>query len=807
MTISSTIRKAGPFIGNGTASSFPFTYKVFQASDLEVVRLDQSTNVETVLTLTTDYTVTLNQDQDSNPGGTVVLTAGALATGYTLTMTSDVPNLQPTDLTNQGGFYPEVINDSLDRATIQIQQLQEQTDRSLKLAISSTADATLPPQSPNDLIGWDATGENLINVDPGTLATVAAYATAYCDVFVGNGVTQSWTLTRNPAVLYNLDVSINGSTQEPTRDYTLSGTTFTMTTPPPLGARVVVKYKEGLPNYEGDSQDVRFVPGLAGSTTRSVQSKLRDVVSVTDFGADKTGVADSTAAFLAALSAITASEGTVTVPQGTYVISGSLDLQRNCSLIFAPGTNINYTNATGYVLRVHRGTTVLGNNVRINIINSAWNLYAVLLDGANRFADDEPTLLRDISVNGNDNTKGTGLHLTAENATNFITFVKFYNFTFFRLNYGMTIACGSSGSAGDVNTWHWINANVFDNFNFYDVRTGFTAVGTPSVPAEVAGNFFRDFTFQTVTTGGTAYFYGASNNFFSGYIWDWNYDLGDAIIFEGGAINNQVHTNIGIEAIAGYLTNFCKAFTGYDTGYKEFTNNVAVMGSFFVKGATEIQDTLWMKNATQLQGGYSEAIYRWKIYGTDVLHIEPRSGYQVQIDGQLGVAGNAVPNTDNTYSLGSALNRWTTVYATTGTINTSDEREKVVHEDGIEPAALRAWGKVNYAQFKFKDAIEKKGDGARWHFGLLAQKVKEAFESEGLDAFAYGLLCYDEWQDQYIDIEIEQEYVDENGKTQMRPVKTGERKLIKPAGNQYGIRYEEALALECAYLRSRLNQE
>ena len=111
MTISSTIRKAGPFIGNGSASSFPFTYKVFQASDLEVVRLDTSTNIETVLTLTTNYTVTLNTDQNSNPGGTVVLVGGPLATGYTLTMTSDVPNLQPTDLTNQGGFYPEVINE------------------------------------------------------------------------------------------------------------------------------------------------------------------------------------------------------------------------------------------------------------------------------------------------------------------------------------------------------------------------------------------------------------------------------------------------------------------------------------------------------------------------------------------------------------------------------------------------------------------------------------------------------------------------------------------------------------------------
>lgn len=138
MTISSTTRKAGPYIGNGTASTFPFSFKVFQASDIEAVRLNVSTGVETKLALTTDYTVTLNPDQDSNPGGSVTLVAGVLATGFNLVITSDVPNLQLTDLTNQGGFYPDVINDALDRATIQIQQLQEGLDRAAVLPITST---------------------------------------------------------------------------------------------------------------------------------------------------------------------------------------------------------------------------------------------------------------------------------------------------------------------------------------------------------------------------------------------------------------------------------------------------------------------------------------------------------------------------------------------------------------------------------------------------------------------------------------------------------------------------------------------
>jgi hypothetical protein len=132
MTISSTTRIAGPFL-SGTA--LPYTFKVFAAADLNVVRLNTSTGVETSLVLGSDYTVALNGNQNTNPGGTVNLTVAASATS-TVTITSDIANLQPTDLTNQGGFYPEVITDSLDRATIQIQQMSEDVGRSLKGPIS-----------------------------------------------------------------------------------------------------------------------------------------------------------------------------------------------------------------------------------------------------------------------------------------------------------------------------------------------------------------------------------------------------------------------------------------------------------------------------------------------------------------------------------------------------------------------------------------------------------------------------------------------------------------------------------------------
>lgn len=144
MTISSTTRVAR-YTGNGTASTFSFTFKVFSAADLFVQRVTIADGTTTTLVLTTDYTVSLNGNQNTNPGGSITLVAGALASSYTLTITSDIDNVQPTDLTNQGGFYPEVITDSLDRATIQIQQVAATANNAVHAPISDGAlDMTLP---------------------------------------------------------------------------------------------------------------------------------------------------------------------------------------------------------------------------------------------------------------------------------------------------------------------------------------------------------------------------------------------------------------------------------------------------------------------------------------------------------------------------------------------------------------------------------------------------------------------------------------------------------------------------------------
>lgn len=182
MTISSTSRTAGPFTGNDVTTTFAFTFKVFAASDLQLVRTNTSTGVSTTLTITADYTVTLNSEQNSAPGGSITLTS-PLASGYTLIITSDIAALQATDLTNQGGFYPQVITNALDKLTILVQQILNKVGRSLNFPIQDTNyNPTLPAKAQRVgrvLAFHETTGDPT----PGpTIADVGTVAGASADI-------------------------------------------------------------------------------------------------------------------------------------------------------------------------------------------------------------------------------------------------------------------------------------------------------------------------------------------------------------------------------------------------------------------------------------------------------------------------------------------------------------------------------------------------------------------------------------------------------------------------------------------------
>lgn len=157
-------------------------------------------------------------------------------------------------------------------------------------------------------------------------------------------------------------------------------------------------------------------------------------------------------------------------------------------------------------------------------------------------------------------------------------------------------------------------------------------------------------------------------------------------------------------------------------------------------------------------------------------------------------AGGVNPGIDNTQPLGSSSKRWSEVFAGTGTINTSDGREKSVPLV-VDDAILDAWADVKLVTFQWLESIRLKGEGAaRWHFGVIAQQVRDTFIAHGIDGTNYGLLCYDEWGDEY------QEVLDENGEP------SGEKVLVAVGGDRWGIRADQCLFLEAAYQRRRCDR-
>lgn len=137
------------------------------------------------------------------------------------------------------------------------------------------------------------------------------------------------------------------------------------------------------------------------------------------------------------------------------------------------------------------------------------------------------------------------------------------------------------------------------------------------------------------------------------------------------------------------------------------------------------------------------------------------------------------PIGDGSDNLGGPSNRWATVYATTGTINTSDAREKTDIRPLAEAemrAAKRCKGLIR--AFRWRDAGLH---GGQTHFGVIAQDVIEAFAVEGLDALEYGVVVHDEWD------------------ARAAVVRDGvEIEPAREAGDRYGVRYEQLLAFVIA---------
>lgn len=331
MTIQSTDRKAGPFL-SGTA--LPFEFKVFSKEDIAVIYTNAE-GVEVVLVLDSDYSVTLNADQDNNPGGTATLTT-PIVSGDRANIIGDLGYDQGTDIRNQGGFEPEIIEDALDRATIQIQQLKEISDRTLKTAPgdSRTGDELLADIFEAEENAAASAGaaaisaaaalvseNNAADSEQATADAVAQVVDGEKALFVGGidytiGVTTSLVLPSVPAKSGTVKAFWDGGYKNST-EWALVGDTITFTDPI-TAAEVEVAYN--IPSqFVGLSEADLIVLGNAQAAAQTAQAgaELAQVNAEIAEGNAEIAEANAEAAAAAALAASNTYADTVAGLAGT----------------------------------------------------------------------------------------------------------------------------------------------------------------------------------------------------------------------------------------------------------------------------------------------------------------------------------------------------------------------------------------------------------------------------------------------------------------------------------------------------------
>lgn len=180
-------------------------------------------------------------------------------------------------------------------------------------------------------------------------------------------------------------------------------------------------------------------------------------------------------------------------------------------------------------------------------------------------------------------------------------------------------------------------------------------------------------------------------------------------------------------------------------------------------------------------------------YDTRILSVGGGPSFgQAELNLKAGkvIVPEVLPEGDGQRNLGAISRRFDTIFAATGSINTSDEREKTELQPINDTEKLIARELLSHiAKFKFKSAVSIKGDRARNHIGIGAQTVKGIFEKYGLNGFDYGILCFDEWE-MTEEVTEKFEYETEEGETEYKHIVVKER---ADAGNRYGIRYEELI--------------
>ena len=552
------------------------------------------------------------------------------------------------------------------------------------------------------------------------------------------------------------------------------------------------------------SAEVSFLQAGLGAVVRTAQSKMRDVVSVRDFGAVGDGVTDDTAAIQAALNAAKH----VVVPAGmTSLISATITVPSQTRLEFLGGNgNLSSAMPASYFIKKSTMTTVGISISERGVVDGGGLLGQAGNTGDGVQLAGNAAVLRNFIVAkaGRDGVRvGTDGVFANCNST-VIEYVKSRE----NGRHGFYVHDGVSVGPADANAGTLLQCTAIDNGQD-GIRLGHAFwVSIINCLTEI-------------NAGWGLYLSGANNDSYPECRWttvlggDYNEGNITGQVYDGSYFATFVQPDstsvpttapTGLQG-GGYRTVVCssgistmlgldvdtslggpgarplRALGGSSSGNiypivarqrTTATNGDGPGIAFEVDPLTGTYRVAAQIAALQRTTNVDQLVFRTNNAGsmTAMLGLNP---FEMRVN----------PGGDDTTKLGDSSLRWSVVYAVTPTINTSDEREKqdVVELDEVERrVAVRLKGLIK--KFRWKDAVARKGEAARVHVGVIAQEVLAAFKAEGLDPMRYAIVCYDEW-------EAELEVMDKDGNVTIP---------ARAAGNRYGIRYEELLAFIIAAL-------
>ena len=199
---------------------------------------------------------------------------------------------------------------------------------------------------------------------------------------------------------------------------------------------------------------------------------------------------------------------------------------------------------------------------------------------------------------------------------------------------------------------------------------------------------------------------------------------------------NSLYNNSGTNDGAGILANGQIQQAVYQdvVHYVNRTGNDGTITSFQKDGTTvgSISSTATGGGSIIIGNDNSGIMFRGDLTGSAFIPADPSTGTQV----------------DNSLDVGHSVIRFQDIYATNGTIQTSDRNEKQDIEaltDAETRVAVAAKGLLR--KYRWKSAVAKKGNEARTHFGIIAQDLQDAFTAEGLDARDYAMFISTTWTD------------------------------------------------------------